>query len=440
MKLRYGKSSVDLEISMENLLGVIRPVQQSTRPFIELMKESILRPIGRPTLRSVLRKNKPTDLVIIVSDITRSIANYSRILEFLVSEIVDAGIDEKNIEFMVALGTHRKHTCEENRMLYGDLISDFAFSFHDCRSNYVSIGKTSTNLEVQVNKRVRDADFIIATGRINFHYLAGFSGGRKTILPGISSYETIRANHSKLRRDGVIFGHIHNNIIAQEMDEALRLFKVDYLLNAVETAERDTEQLFWGHPDFAFLEGVKYFTSKRRVPIYKKADCAIISAGGYPKDNTFYMSHKSLNSAAAAVKREGIIILVAQCSEGMGNDKFQQYMQDYSLDELLDYPEEKIEIGGHRAFQTARILTDYKIYVLSDLKSETLSRMHFCPIKNINEGLNNIKKAHGNEFKAYVFPNGKSVLPVIEEDRMYGAIKRHKGGHDYVNAEVKKTY
>ena len=123
------------------------------------------------------------------------------------SEIVDAGIDEKNIEFVVALGTHRKHTPQENKLLYEALFSDFRFSFHDCHNNLISIGRTSTGLEVQVNKRVRNADFVIATGKINFHYMAGFSGGRKAILPGISSYETIKSNHCKLRRDGVTLGN-----------------------------------------------------------------------------------------------------------------------------------------------------------------------------------------------------------------------------------------
>jgi len=440
MKLRYGKSSIDLEIPKENLLGVVKPIQQSIKPISELLKESVMDPIGAPNLHNLLRKNKPTDIVIIVSDITRSISNYSEMLKFLVSEIVDAGIDERNIEFMIALGTHKKHTPEENKILYGDLISDFKFSFHDCYTNYVSLGKTSTNLEVQVNKRVRDADLVIVTGRINFHYLAGFSGGRKAILPGISSYATIKGNHSKLKRDGVIFGNLHGNIIAQEMDEASRLFGVDYLLNVIETTDNDTDRIFWGHPEFAFLEGIKCFISKRSAQIFEKADCAIISAGGYPKDRTFYLSHKSLNSAVRAVKKGGTIVLIAQCSEGVGDDKFQQYMQEYSLDELIDYPEERIEIGGHRAFQTAKILKDYKIYVLSDLESEILTQMHFSHIKNINECISQIKKIYGKKFKAYVLPNGKSMLPVMEKDRTYEVIKKHKGGHDYVNAEVKKTY
>lgn len=413
MQLKYGNDLINFEIPPKNTLGLLKPRHNSIKPLGELLKDSILNPIGKLRLKDLLRKNRPGDVIIIVSDITRSIANYSKVLKFLVGEIVDAGIDENNIEFMVALGTHPRHTPEENELLYGELLNDFRFSFHNCYDNLISIGKTNTGLEVQVNKRVRNADFVIATGRINFHYLAGFSGGRKAILPGISSYGTIRRNHCKLRRDGVAYGETQKNIISQEMDEASRLFGFDYLLNVVETPEKKTARVFCGNPVFAFEEGVKFFKSKRVSNISEKADCVIISAGGYPRDKTFFFSHKSINGTINAIKKGGAIILIAQCIEGFGNEKFLQYMLKNNLDELLNCSEEKIEIGGHRAFVTAKILKDYKVYVLSDLESETLSQMNFIPIKNLNEGFSKIKKDYGEEFKAYIFPDGKTVLPVL---------------------------
>ncbi len=378
-----------------------------------LLKESILNPIGKPRLIDLLRKNKPTDLVILVSDITRSIANYHKILRFLASEIIDAGVDEKNIEFVVALGTHRKHAPEEHRSLYGDLILDFHFSFHDCHNNLTSLGKTSTNLEIQVNKRVKNADFVIATGKIDFHYIAGFSGGRKAILPGISSYETTRNNHCKLRRDGVTFAKMQHNIISQEMEEASSLFGCNYLLNVVETPENETARIFCGDSVYAFEQGVHYFTSQRSLKIPREVDCAIISAGGYPKDRNFYLSHKSLNNVIHMVKKGGAIILVAQCSEGIGNEKFLHYMLDNSCDNLLTYPEEDIEIGGHRAFITAKILRDYNVYVLSDLEPTILSQMNFFPIKKLDDALNHMRKDYGEEFKTYVIPDAQSILPLI---------------------------
>jgi nickel-dependent lactate racemase len=413
MNLKYGKDFVNVNISSNNLLETLAYKDGSVEPLAELLKKGIVNPIGKPRLRDLLRKNKPHDLVIIVSDITRSIANYSKILNFLVSEIIDTGIDEKNIEFVVALGTHEKHTEEQNKQLYGNLVSDFRFSFHDCYNNLASLGKTSTGLEVQVNKRVKDADFVIATGRINFHYMAGFSGGRKAILPGISSYETIRGNHCKLRRKGVGVGRIEKNIIPQEMAEAARLFGLDYILNVVETPDHETAQIFCGDLESAFDEGVSYFKSKRSLKISEKADCIIVSAGGYPYDKNFYLSHKVLNTMIEAVKIGGSIVLIAQCGEGFGNEKFLNHMLENNPEGLLHYPEEKIEIGGHRAFVTSKILRDYKIYVLSELDPDVLSKMNFIPIKELNSCIIQIKQHYGQSFKVYIVPDGRNIMPVL---------------------------
>ncbi len=413
MLLKYGKTNIEIEILRENFLGSLELKKISDQPLDYLLKQSISNPIGHAAISHVLRKNKPGDIVIIVSDKTRAIANYSKILEFLVTEIIEAGIDEKNIEFIIALGTHGQHKPEENARLYGDLVKKFRFSFHDCQKNLVSLGKTSTGLEVQVNKRVADADFVVATGRIDFHYLAGFSGGRKAIMPGISSYETIRNNHCKLRRNGVMLAKIENNPIAQEMDEACQLLGVDYLLNVVETPNKETNQVFCGHPQFAFRQGVEYFMGLRSMKISKKADCAIVSCGGFPRDRDFFNSQKSLNFALNTVKPQGSLILIAQCTEGFGNEGFLRYLSENSVDELLSYKEQKIEVGGHRAFVTAQILKEHKVYVLSDLEPSLLARMSFIPVANWYEVQKLVTQEHGADFKAYVIPEGKAVLPVM---------------------------
>lgn len=413
MELQYGKGSVDVDLPEKNLLDVLQLNQSECRPLRELLKESITHPCGASRLIELLRKNRPADVVILVSDRTRSISHYGEILTFLVSEIIDAGVDEKNIEFVVALGTHRKHTAEEQKALYGDLVSDFRFSYHDCYENCISTGTTSTGLDVQVNKRVRDADFVIATGKINFHYMAGFSGGRKAVLPGICSYATIRNNHCKLRRAGVALGALQKNIIAQEMDEAARLFGLDYILNVVETSDNRTAKVFCGPPEYAFTEGVDYFKTQRSVAVAEKADCAIVSAGGYPYDKTLYASHKSLNSVVRTVKKGGVVVLIAQCCEGVGNKAFMKNMRENSCDTLLNCSEDTIEIGGHRAFVTAQLLKDHKVYVLSDFEPDTLEQMSFIPIRSVDEGLKHIQREYGEKFTAYVVPEGTSILPVM---------------------------
>jgi nickel-dependent lactate racemase len=413
MELGFGKKTVYYDASKSNIIGVLESTKNDIKPLKEILEKSILRPIGKPRLKELLQKNKPRDLVVIVSDITRSIADYDKILSFLATEIIDAGVDEKNVEFVVALGTHKKHTPEENKALFGELLADFNFSFHDCHKNLMTIGKTSSGLEVQVNKRVKAADFVMATGRINFHYLAGFSGGRKSILPGIASYETIRGNHCKLKRAGVAPGKIESNIIAQEMDEAAELFKVDYLMNVIEDDEKHVTKAFCGDIVHAHKKGIERFKAEHMSRITNQADCVIVSAGGYPKDRTLFSSHKVLNNIARAVHKGGSIILVAECSDGLGNPEFVKYMLDNNIEELLHYPEAKIEIGGHRAFQTSKLLKDYKIYVVSKLDSSLMSQMHFTPVKDVDSAVDQAKKDHGQELKIYIVPDGRSIVATL---------------------------
>jgi nickel-dependent lactate racemase len=415
MDLKYGRTVKVYQVSDEELLGVLQPRKTAVRPIERILKESVVRPIGKPRLKDLVRLNKPGDVVIIVSDVTRGIAHYPVILDFLVGELVDGGVDEKNIEFVVALGTHRKHTDEEHRRMYGEIPQRFSFTYHDCHKECVYLGKTSTGCSISVNKRVRDADFVIATGKVNFHYLAGFSGGRKSVLPGISSYRSIRDNHCKLKRPGVRFGYIDDNIIAQEMEEAASLLGLDYLMNVIEDEDCNTVNAFWGDPVRAFGEAARVFLSTRAVEIQEYADCAIVSAGGYPQDRTFFKGHKALNSIRYAVRPGGILILLSQCAEGCGDERFVSHMTTNSVDELLKYPETNIEVGGHRAFVTAQIVHDYEVCVISDLPDKQVCDMHFIPVQNIEQGLDRARVKFGNGFKIYVVPNGTAVLPVFKE-------------------------
>jgi nickel-dependent lactate racemase len=412
MKLKYGKGFIDIE-TPPDFLGSIVPVVHKVDPVETLLKESFMDPVGLARLKDAVRRNRPHDVVVLVSDRTRDIANYEQILSFLVEELVDAGVDERNIEFVVALGTHHQHTPEDNERIYGALTRDFRITQHDCQGDTVSIGRTSTGLDVRVNRRVQEADYVVATGRVDFHYFAGYSGGRKSVLPGIASYDTIRNNHKKLTRDGVWIAQLHGNIIAREMAEAADLLGLDYLINVVETPDGNTERVFCGHYVHAFEEAVKYLSSARRVTIKERADCLVVSAGGFPNDRDFYHTQKSMNLAIAALKENGSIILIGQCEEGFGNEKFLQLMLGHELDSLLQFSEEKIDVGGHRAFVTARILKQHKVYALTSLDAELLRGIHFMPIQRIEQGFTAVKKEKGTGFKTIIVPNGRSALPLL---------------------------
>lgn len=413
MRLKFGITDIECTLPDKNVLGIIEPRRPSIRPYDELLKQSLLDPIGKPRLKTMLRKNRPGDVVIIVSDKTRQIAHYREVLDLLIGEIVDSGVDERAIECIIALGTHRRHTEEENQRVYGDLLEKVKFSFHDCHKDLVRIGAVSTGLEVFVNKRAHDADFVIATGKIDFHYMAGFSGGRKAVLPGIAGYDTVRANHCKLKRDGVALGSVQGNIIAQEMHEAALLFGLDYLMNVVETPDHETCGILCGDSVQAFEHGVSVFREHRVIPVSGPADCAIVSSGGDPGDRYFYGGHKALDNVVPVVKSGGRIILVAQCGKGMGNEEFHSLLSEHTVDDLLCASEEGITIGGHRAYHTARLLHGYTIIVISDLDQKEILNIHFKAAPDLAAAIEQVKNHSGDNFTCYVVPNGHTVLPVI---------------------------
>ncbi len=410
----YGDEKVSLEIPDRQILGIIKknPEGQSPRPVEELVKEALTTPQGTPNLSHILRKNRPGYLVIIVSDISRNISNYCKILDILVGEIVESGVDEANIEFIVALGTHREHTSEEQKELYGSLPEKFKFSFHNCHQNLKEIGKTSTGLKILINEKVVAADFVITTGLINFHYLAGFSGGRKSILPGVAGYETIRANHAKLLRSGIGIGSIEKNIIDFEMAETAQIVGVDFALNVIEDLNRNTVWVKAGKLKVVFKQGVDFILKNYSRPIKKQADCIFVSGGSTNRD--FFNAHKILNFAIDYIKPGGAIVLFAKCENGLGNEKFVKYLKEYRIDTLLNFDEKEIEVGGHRAFVTARILKNYKVYLVTSIDQEILSQLQLRSIKVPNSIIDELKRNYGENFTAFVNPDGIRIKAICD--------------------------
>lgn len=220
---------------------------------------------------------------------------------------------------MVALGIHRPHTQEENISIFSEEICKrYRIENHDCDNNLVSLGYLSNGMELIINRTAAEADLLITTGLVNLHYFAGYSGGRKSILPGIAGRKLIQANHQMMSDERACLGNYRDNPVSDIMMEAARKAGVDYIINVV-TAGRD-EILYAATGDMyeAWLSCVKYCEEHNVVGIKQQADVVIASCGGFPKDINMYQAQKALDSASLAVKPGGTIILLAECREGMG--------------------------------------------------------------------------------------------------------------------------
>lgn len=414
IELKYGKTYKILSLPSENLIDVLemRPLPSAEGPT-QVVKEKLTNPLGTPPIKELLADKRPESIVIIVSDITRP-GPFAVLLRPLINEILSSGFAKNSIRFVIANGTHRKMSKEEMRFQYGDWIVDnFSIENHDCHaSDLVYLGTMTSGNELWINRTVAEADFVIATGILNTHYFAGFSGGRKTILPGICGYETIRRNHSNIIHDYARTGNIKDNEIHHEMCEAASKTGVDFCLNMLLNTEKQFVDCFAGDINAVFEEGINAIQRLYAVKFNQYADVVFVSPGGYPKDINFYQSQKSLNNTIELVKNGGTIVLVAECPDGIGQDEMERVLSKAdNLDELFRVRKEDIQIGGHRAFATGKLLKKADILVMSSINPEKVRKIHFIPMKSFDDCMDFIIKKHGENFKSYIVPNGSQFFP-----------------------------
>ncbi len=414
IKLKYGEGHKTFEIPDKNVLGILEMKHFGAHDNPEeLIREKIESPIGSPSLRELIKSKQPQNIVIIVSDITRP-GPFAILLKTLLQELISYGISQSSIHIQIANGTHRKMTEAEMRYHYGDwVIDNFSINNHDCRADdLVHLGTMASGNELYVNKRVAEADFIITLGVISPHYFAGFSGGRKSVLPGVCGYETIRHNHSNIIHNYATLGKLDDNKIHLEMTEAAAKVGIDFTVQSILNHEKKLVQCFAGAFNDAFYEGVKFFNENNSVKFSKKADAVVVSVGGYPKDINFYQSQKALNSTIDLIKEGGTVILVTESRENMGQDEMEKQLRKAkTIDDLFRVDQKDIQIGGHRAFATGRLLKQADILVVSSMNPELVKAVHFTPAELIEEALEFVRKKEGEEFLCYIVRSGGMFFP-----------------------------
>jgi len=337
----YGDEEITVNLPAERVINVVDGKSvTAVHDVAAAVKAAVNQPIGTPPLRDVVQQGDK--VVIIASDITRKWVRHDLFLPTLVNELNAAGIPDGDISLVVALGAHRHHTAEENILTYGQQIVDriaIVQSHAPETEEFVYIGKTSRGNEVSLNKHVVNADKVIMTGGIVHHLMAGFGGGRKSIVPGVAAYKTIQANHSLCLHDVVgqgvspecIAGKIENNPMHEDLVEMAKLLKPAFLLNAVFTPNGEFASFVAGHWYEAWLTGCKTAQEIFGVTINGKADVVIASAGGFPKDINLYQGSKSIGNAFMAVKPGGVVILLLECRDMMEPPDFSDWFNYESL-------------------------------------------------------------------------------------------------------------
>jgi len=416
MKLKYGKEEVQLPIPDKNILKILNSKKQDIllNPKDKL-RNLLKNPIGCPSLKDLIIQKKAKKILIVVNDITRP-TPYEVILPPLLAELNQIGIKKENIIFIIATGIHRGNSQEEIKNIFGeDISSTYKFINHNGDDPHLKdLGKLKSGNELWVNPIVSEIDFVITTGVIVPHYMAGFSGGRKSILPGICGRKTIEANHSKMVHPNARGGNLKDNPVHEEMQEGAEKFGVDFNINVVTDGNNNIVEIVAGELLFSWQKGVDICKKIYLCPIKQKAEVVIASAGGYPKDINVYQAQKALDNAYQAVKLGGTIILLAECAEGYGEAIFEKWIEEaITPDDVIRRLKKKFVLGGHKAYGIVRVVKEVEVILISSLPQEKVRKLFFIPMDNLSQAIGYIINKYGKNFQAYILPAGNIVLPQL---------------------------
>ncbi len=371
------------------------------------IKEALDSPVGSKSLKEQVEIGDK--ISIIVSDITRPIPT-AQILPALIEELHACGIIAEDICIVFALGIHRGMTEEEKIKVLGLEIFSTYKNIEPEKITY--LGETSRGTPIEVCQQVAESDFIILTGNIEFHYFAGYSGGYKALMPGVSTKAAIQNNHKMMLDPKAKIGVADGNPVREDLEEFGQKFSRTFLLNVVLNSKKEITKVVAGDPILAHREGCRSFDDYYKVYVNKPADLVIVSAGGYPKDINMYQAQKALDNAAKVVKKGGKLVLVAEMKEYFGEETFEEWLlESQTIGIILSKIKENFVLGGHKAAAIANLLKDIEIYVLSAMDEETVRKAFFTPIKQLAD-------LENEDFQTvYIIPYGGLTLPEVNAKR-----------------------
>ena len=406
-KVPYGTNLIQFELANNQFVDFYTP--KSARKIdnpIHFIKKCI-------HFDEIIRSN--SHVAIAINDHTRPVPN-NLMLPPLLLELHRYGIEKKNIIFLISTGTHKKLTKKEiASILPQNIINEYRIVCHNCDSNsLVYLGKTKIGTPISVNPYFAEADIKIVTGNIEPHHFMGYSGGVKSAAIGLTSRETITKNHSLIFHPKSFIGEFEENPMRQDIEEIGEIIGVDYALNTVLNWNKEIVDVFWGKPSDVIRKGVICAQQICQVPIKKKYDLVISSAGGFPKDINLYQAQKAITHASLIAKRGAVIILIAACAGGIGNSLFfDQFKGKNSMREVINSVK-KIEfsIGPHKAYQLASQGLDYSINLVSELEKHVVRTFLLHPYTTAQLAIDDALKAIPRNPHIAVLPYATNTIAI----------------------------
>ncbi len=412
IEVKKGNTIESLNINEENIIAILDPqrLPENTNQR-KIVEESMLHPIGTKKLKEIVRPGET--VAIMTSDLTRPVPSFV-ILPPILSELKEAGIRKEDITIYFAIGSHRNQTPEEMEKLVGKEVYENYRCVDSDIHHVTHVGYTKRGTPVDIDSRVVEADRRICVGNVEFHYFAGFSGGAKAIMPGMSTPEAISFNHSLMVDPNACAGNLETNPVRMDLEEACAMVGVDFIVNVVLNTHKEVIYSASGDITLAHRDACHFLEKIYRSPIQEKADIVIVSQGGAPKDVNLYQMQKALDNSKYAVKDGGTIILVGSCKENFGQKTFEEWMLKYkNPDDMIQALRDHFILGGHKATAVALVRKKADIYLVSDMKDDLVSKTFLQPFATLESAFESAMKKHGKNARVIIMPYGGSTLPVL---------------------------
>ena len=415
MKLQFGFGTgyQEVEFPQENLLEILNAneVSASLTGSDEVVR-ALNHPIGAPKIEEVIRPGEK--IAIITSDITRPCPTW-QMMPPLLDRLYAAGVKPEDITLVFALGSHRPHTPEEMQRLAGPRAWKEIRCVDSDPSDCIHLGKTQRGTPVDITRVVAKADRRICLGNIEYHYFAGFSGGAKAIMPGVSTRQAIQVNHAMMIHPDAHAGKLEGNPLREDIEEAGAICGIDYIVNVVLDEHKNIICAVAGDVTLAHRAGCRFLDQLYRKELREKADIVLVSQGGAPKDLNLYQTQKALDNAKHAVRDGGIIILIGSCKEGLGEKTFGTWIEEAKQpNDLVDRVKTHFQLGGHKAAAIAMVLEKADVFLVSEMEEALVKKCFLQPYESAQKALDAAFAKLGAHAKIIAMPCGGSTLPCIK--------------------------
>ncbi|HEY0545637.1 MAG TPA: nickel-dependent lactate racemase [Pyrinomonadaceae bacterium] len=415
MELSYGRGSVNFDFDERRFRVLSAPGTSDERPLSDAeIGLAIDTPIDAPPLSEIITAGD--SVLIVVSDATRE-SGSAQVVNLLVRRLIEIGVAPSDMRIIFATGIHRAVTEDEKRALLTPFIAQRIRTLeHDASdaSKFIDLGSTERGTRVEVNRALKEHTHVILTGAVGFHYFAGFTGGRKSVCPGLASAATVEATHMLAldferggRRAGVGAGLLEGNAVHEECERIAGIIAPSFLINTMVDERGRVTRVYAGDWRAAHRRACEDYAAAHSLLLESRREVVIASCGGSPYDLNLIQAHKALEMASYACADGGTIVLLAECADGLGRADFLKWFEMKDSRALETRLRERYEVNGQTAWSLLAKAERFRVYLISSLEEEAVRRMRLRPARTIDEALEH------TEAKGFIMPRGASLLPII---------------------------